>query len=462
MPKGRDDTSERAAEDFTRFKQHLWTPYAHADHLALIDTALMQIARGVETAGAHGIRRLMIFTPPRHGKSMTVARLFPAWFLGRSPDRRVLLTSYAAAIVIRHSRFVRNLIRTPRYRAVFPEVSIARDSAAVESWDLDGRMGGLDAIGMQGSVTGRGAHLLIIDDPVKNRREADSADQRAAVWDAYRSDLFTRLEPGGAIILIMTRWNEDDLAGRLLQQEADAWKVLRLPALAEPEFEPDALERTSGAPLWAARFSAADLLQIRASIGARAFAALYQQRPLPREGALFRADWIETVRVAAPPALARVVVGVDPAASVEGAETGIIVAGIDRAAPPHAYVLQDLSLRATPDQWARAALGAFAAWDARRLIVETNQGGDMAIHTLRTLDPAAPVQRVHAAQGKTLRAEPIAALYEQGRVHHVGVLPALEAQMIGWSPGMASPDRLDALVWALSDLLLVKHGVGLR
>ncbi|MBK8023325.1 MAG: hypothetical protein IPK19_18310 [Chloroflexi bacterium] len=305
-----------SGEAFTRFKQSVWDHYAHAPHLALIDAALAGVAHAVESGGELRGRRLMIFTPPRHGKSMTVGRLFPAWFLGRHPDQRVLLISYAAAIVVRHSRFVRNLIRTPRFQGLFPEVAVARDSSSVGSWDIAGRMGGLDAMGIQGSVTGRGAHLLVIDDPVKNQQQAESPDQQEAIWDSYRSDLYTRLEPHGAVVLIMTRWDEGDLAGRLLRQEPDAWQVLRLPALAEAtapaEEGIDPLGRAAGEALWPARYPAEELAGIRATIGARAFAALYQQRPIPQEGVLFTSSWIESFRLVTAPPLARVVVGVDP------------------------------------------------------------------------------------------------------------------------------------------------------
>ncbi len=155
-------------------------------------------------------------------------------------------------------------------------------------------------------------------------------------------------------------------------------------------------------------------------------------------------------------------IAIDPAASAAGGESGIVAAGT-AGSPAHGYVLEDGSVRGSPDTWARAALALHHKYRAAAIVVEINQGGDMVAHTLHTIDPAVRVLTVRAAQGKRLRAEPVAALYEQGRVHHVGVFPALEAQMTTWQPGAsASPDRLDALVWALTDLLLTPSGVGLR
>lgn len=438
----------------------LWKDYLHATHLELIDRALMRVAEYVETGGARGIGRLAIFMPPRHGKSQTAARLFPAWFLGRNPTKRVILTGYAASLVDKHSRFTRNLIATDRYQDVFPGVALAEDSAARNSWDIALHEGGMDAMGINGAITGKGAHLLIIDDPVRGRQEAESALMRERTWDSYTNDLYTRLEPGGAVVLIMTRWNDDDLAGRMLRRTS-GWKVIRLPALAEAG---DLLKRPAGTALWAARYPAARLEEIRGDVGFYAFTALYQQAPKSREGALFKAGWIDDARVKQAKDLRRIVVAVDPAATSSSGsdETGIVVAGMaykDRVS--EGYILADGSLRGSPDAWARAAIGLYRKYKADAIVVETNQGGEMATNTLRTIDRNVRVVSVTAKRGKALRAEPVAALYEQGRVHHVGNFDKLEDQMCQWTPtDNTSPDRLDALVWALTELMLKQERQG--
>jgi phage terminase large subunit-like protein len=175
-------------------------------------------------------------------------------------------------------------------------------------------------------------------------------------------------------------------------------------------------------------------------------------------GALWTRAALEQHRVAQAPALQRIVVGVDPAitSTEDSDETGIIVAGVGD--DEQGYVLSDKSLRDTPQKWAEAVRGAYHLWRADRVIAEANQGGEMVRHTLRTVDAGLPVTLVHATRGKYTRAEPISALYEQGRVHHVGTLAVLEDQLCTWVPGDAdspdSPDRLDALVWALSSLMI--------
>ena len=171
-------------------------------------------------------------------------------------------------------------------------------------------------------------------------------------------------------------------------------------------------------------------------------------------GALWTRDVIESSRLRAAPDLVRIVISLDPAVSTgeTSAETGIIAAGIDREG--HAYILEDASLRGTPHQWATQAVTCFQRHGADRLIAEANNGGDMVAHTLRTVESSLPVTLVHASRGKYIRAEPISALYERGLVHHVGTFPLLEYQMCAWLPGHPSPDRLDALVWALTELML--------
>ena len=175
-------------------------------------------------------------------------------------------------------------------------------------------------------------------------------------------------------------------------------------------------------------------------------------------GALWKRSQIEALRVTSAPALRRIVVAIDPAATSGGDENGIVVAGI--AADGQGYVLDDLTLKGSPHAWATVAVNAYHAQEADRLLGEANNGGEMVEHTVRTVDPNVSYNAVHASRGKITRAEPIAALYEQGKVHHVGMFAELEDQMCDWAPnsGQASPDRMDALVWALTELMLGPQG----
>lgn len=175
---------------------------------------------------------------------------------------------------------------------------------------------------------------------------------------------------------------------------------------------------------------------------------------LDADGALWTRSMLDDARTTTVPTLKRVVVAIDPAASAnaDSDETGIIVAGVDDQG--HGYVLEDRSVKGSPSEWASAAVTAHHVHKADRIVAEANQGGDMITHTLRTIDANVPVKLVHASRGKRTRAEPVAALYEQGRVHHAGAFPELEDQLCTWTPDGPSPDRLDALVWAITELMV--------
>ena len=260
--------------DFPQWLRHTsptWDWDAH--HLRVLADTLDRVTRGE-------IRRLMIWMPPRHGKSETVTVRYAAWRLRRDPRTRIIIGAYGQTLAEKFSRKIRRIVRE--------QMPISEERSAVDDWEtLDG--GGVRAAGVGGAVTGMGADLIIIDDPVKSRAEADSLAYRERVWDWYTDDLYTRLEPGGAIILIMTRWHLDDLAGRILaSDDGPNWEVLHLPALA---LEGDRLGRAYGEPLWPARFDADELARIRTSIGERAFTALYQGMPQPDGGAVFLTEW---------------------------------------------------------------------------------------------------------------------------------------------------------------------------
>lgn len=251
--------------------------YEIARHHRLIADKLEAIERG-------DIDRLMIFMPPRHGKSELASVRFPAWYLGRNPSNQIITASYAHKLAAKFGRQVRNLIAGSTYRDVFGDVDLAPDSEAKDLFHTS--QGGVYmATGVDGSVTGSGGDLVSIDDPVKGRQEADSETVQETAWDWYRGDLYTRLMPGARIVLTQTRWNEQDLAGRILESEGrfedgGQWHVLDLPAINE-----------QGEALWPEWYSVEALERIKAAVGPREFSALYQQRPQPDEGTYFQRSW---------------------------------------------------------------------------------------------------------------------------------------------------------------------------
>jgi hypothetical protein len=248
--------------------------YRAAPHHALIAEKLEAVERGE-------IKRLMIAMPPRHGKSELASRRFPAWFMGRNADKQIIAASYNSDLANDFGREVRNIVDSPEFRALF-DVSLAQDSQAANRWHTD--TGGMYvAAGVGTAITGRGADILLIDDPFKDREEADSELRRQRVWDWYTSTAYTRLMPGGAIIVINTRWHDDDLSGRLIYEQdkgGDQWDVLSLPAIDG-----------EGLALWPEWYPLERLEQIRGVLPARDWNALYQQNPIPDDGDYFKADW---------------------------------------------------------------------------------------------------------------------------------------------------------------------------
>jgi predicted phage terminase large subunit-like protein len=263
-----------------------WTA---SPHLELLCDKLQQVAEGKLT-------RLIVTMPPRHGKSEVVSKKFPAWYLGRNPSKELILASYSIDLSRSFSRVAREtLMRTGDLFGV----QLNPSNSSAEQWGLQGYRGGFVAAGVGGSITGKGASVAIIDDPVKNAEEANSSVIREKVWEWYQSTLYTRLTPNGAVVLVMTRWNEDDLAGRLLAKEAqeiaegthtgEKWTVINLPAIAERD---DILGRAEGEALWGSYgFDLERLEQIKKDVGSYVFNALYQQRPSAIEGSMFKKSW---------------------------------------------------------------------------------------------------------------------------------------------------------------------------
>ncbi len=236
------------------------------------------------------IKRLIVTMPPRHGKSEVCSIQLPAWYIGRNPEKNIIATSYSSDLATDFGRQVRNLVDTPEYKGIF-EARLAEDSMARGRWNTD-KDGAYFAVGVGGAVTGRGADLLLIDDPIKNRKDADSQVVRDAVWDWYTSTARTRLSPTGAQVVIQTRWHEDDLAGRLLRSEnADKWVVLDLPAIATKDEE----FRKEGEALWADQYSLESLLETKKDIGPYDWSALYQQRPVDDASREFKSDWYHRI-----------------------------------------------------------------------------------------------------------------------------------------------------------------------
>ena len=256
--------------------------------------------------------RLMLLMPPRAGKSRIASQSFPAWHLGQYPHHEFIACSYNISLALTFSRKVQTLIDSPDYRQVFPETTLDANNRSAESWGITGETGGYVAAGVGGGITGKGAHILVIDDPVKNAEEADSATTRDAIMEWFGSTAYTRLAPGGGVLLIMTSWHDSDLAGQLqatmqADPEADQYETIRYQAVAENDeyldpttneivrLEPASVLSTEGLTplrkkgdaLHPARYDITKLNRIKKTLSPRFWSALYQQNPVPDDGTYF-------------------------------------------------------------------------------------------------------------------------------------------------------------------------------
>lgn len=346
-----------SAEDYAfsrliAYAAYQWPGYRDAKHHRLIARKLEALERGE-------FDRLMIFMPPRHGKSMLTSEFFPAWYLGRNPNHYVIAATYAQELADDFGRKVRDQIADPAFRGIFPGVAIKSDSTAAKRFHVEGpgdsfataQDGAYFAVGVGGPLTGRGAHLMLIDDPVKNREEADSETVRRKTKDWYTSTAYTRLMPGGKIVVVQTRWHQDDLSGWLLKEHRhEGWEVLDLPAI-------DAKNEA----LWPDQYPIEALEKIRLAVGPRDWSALYQQKPIPDSGDYFKADWLKTVDVLPDRATLKVYGGSDYAVTANGGDYTVhAVVGID---PENRMYLLDLWRgQSSSDVWVDAFCDLVAKW----------------------------------------------------------------------------------------------------
>jgi predicted phage terminase large subunit-like protein len=349
-----------ARKSLIEFTEYTLPHYVPAAHHELIAEKLEAVERGE-------IDRLMINMPPRHGKSELASRRFPAWFLGRHPRKSVIAASYNSDLAGDFGRQVRNIVAGREYGVLF-ETRLAEDSRAANRWNTDAG-GSYVAAGVGTAITGRGADVLLIDDPIKDREEADSEVQRNKVWDWYTSTAYTRLAPKGRVIVIQTRWHEDDLSGRLLVEQGrggDKWEILDLPAI-----------RANGAALWPEFYPLDALERIRAVLPPRDWSALYQQRPAPDEGLYFKREWFRWYDEA--PKHLRIYGASDYAVTADGGDHTVHgVVGIDP--DDNLYVLDVWSQQTESNVWIEVFLDLLAKW---KPLIWAEEGGQI----LKSLGP---------------------------------------------------------------------------
>jgi hypothetical protein len=457
-------TDRDALADPLTMAMHLDRRIVSRPHLRVISQCLAGLS---PTSGD----RVLITTPPQVGKTEVAAIWGVFWWLAKYPASRVIIGSYGTLLATKRGRAVRK--RVQQYGGRYG-LLLEQGVGAAADWQLT-TGGGVRSAGIGAGITGEPASVAIIDDPVKGRVEADSPAIREKTWNWWSGDLTSRLAPGAPVLLVMTRWSDDDIAARLLADEGTVdeggrWRVVAMPAIAVPEdrkhgIYPDALGREPGEPLSHPKIRTSDRASLlrhwenkRRSSTPRDWGALYQGNPRPVEGALVDREILRKrchfdIEVTA----LKHGVAVDPSGG--GRDTAGIVAGF-LGADRRLYLTHDLTGRMPTEQWSEKACLLAYETTAEQILVENNYGADMALRVVRAawkdlvdrgeipagvLPPR--IVAVHARKGKLLRAEPIAAQIVLDNVRFAAPMPELLEEWATWQPlSTTSPGRIDASV----------------
>ncbi len=421
--------------------------YEAAAHLNDLDDALEAVERGE-------FKRLIVIEPPRHGKSEKISLRFPCWYLAKHPGEYIVQAGYAESIALTHSRKARDIFITPEMARLFPDIhhrperagqeTILPPRQAAHEWGTQ-HGGSYYAVGIGGGLTGRGFNLGIIDDPVKDEEEASSQTIRDKVWDWYTTVFRTRAEPDAAIIIVMTRWHQDDLAGRLLRQAhedptADQWTVLHFPAIKD------------GQALWPERYPIEELMTIRSSIGGRAFESLYQGNPTVAEGQIIKREWWQYFKVR--PEFTRTIHSWDTAFK-DKTLNDYSVCTIWGETQTRIYLLDVWRAKVEFPELKRMVLALYDRDKPNAVLVEDKASGQSLIQELKR-DTRIPVFPVKVDSNKVARANAVTPMIESGRVFLPSNAPWLfdYIEELSAFPNAEHDDQVDSTTQALSFLLL--------
>lgn len=369
------------------------------------------------------IKRLMVFMPPRFGKSELVSRRFPAYLFGRNPNTSVIATSYSSDLANRMNRDVQRIIDSEEYGVLFPKTSLSGKNVRTTAqgsylrnadiFEIVNHKGVYRSAGVGGSITGMGGEYLIIDDPIRNQADADSQVYRDKLWDWYCSTLYTRLAPEGCILVTLTRWHEDDLAGRLLaQKDGDPWTVISFPAIREDLNNSDD-PRELGEPLWGSRYDLDAMLQMKSAVGSRVWTSLYQQRPAPDSGTIIERTWWKFYSTI-PENFDEVITSWDLTFK-DGANSDFVVGQVWGKVGANKYLLDQVRARMSFTQTIDAFKNLAAKWtNAKAHLVEEAANGAALISTLKS--KMSGIIAVRPTDSKVNRAKAVAPQIEAGNV----------------------------------------------
>jgi predicted phage terminase large subunit-like protein len=398
---------EACEDNFLTFVRSVWPEFIAGRHHKIIAEKLEQIARGE-------IKRLIINMPPRHTKSEFASYLFPAWMIGKRPQMKIIQATHTTELAVNFGRKVKNLLETEEYQEIFPNCELAADSKASGRWDT--KSGGMYyAVGVGSNLAGRGGDLIIIDDP-HSEQTAMSASGFENAWEWYTAGPRQRLQPGGAIVLVQTRWSEKDMTGQLVKnmtkdERADQWEVVELPAIMP-----------SGDSCWPEFWSVDELLSVKASVPPYQWNAQYQQNPTAEEMSILKRDWWRLWDREQVPNLEYVIQSYDTAFSKrETADYSAITTwGVFRpeetGGPAHLILLDAKKGRWDFPELKDIALDLFNYWEPETVIVEAKASGMPLTQELRQM--GIPVVNFTPSRGndKLTRVHSISPLFEAGMV----------------------------------------------
>jgi predicted phage terminase large subunit-like protein len=401
---------EEGQTDFMKFVTTMWPGFIHGRHHALMARKFEEIAEGKT-------KRLIINMPPRHTKSEFASFMLPAWFLGRFPGKKIIQCSNTAELAVGFGRKVRNLVDSEVYAKIFPNVALRSDSKAAGRWSTNAN-GEYFAIGVGGTVTGKGADLLIIDDP-HSEQEAALASADPSVFDKvyewYTSGPRQRLQPGGSIVVVMTRWSKRDLTGKILQamtdRDGDEWEIIELPAILPSE-----------KPLWPEFWSYDELSKLRIELPLSKWSAQYQQNPTSEEGALVKREWWMEWEAENPPYCQFVIQSWDTAftknerSDYSACTTWGVFYKDENENDPHIILLDALKERMEFPELKARALEYYQEWQPDAFIIEAKASGAPLIFELRRM--GIPVQEFTPTRGndKISRLNSVTDLFASGKV----------------------------------------------
>ena len=412
---------EKAQIDFASFVKEMWPGFIDGRHHKVMGKKFQEIAEGK-------VKRLIINMPPRHTKSEFASYLLPAWFLGKFPGKKIIQTSNTAELAVGFGRKVRNLVDSEQYAKIFPNVNLRSDSKAAGRWATNAG-GEYFAIGVGGTVTGKGADLLIIDDPHSEQEAALAATSPEIfdkVYEWYTSGPRQRLQPGGSIIVVMTRWSKKDLTGKILQsmidKDGEHWEVISFPAILP-----------SGNPLWPEFWSLTELEALRLELPAGKWNAQYQQEPTSEEGAIIKREWWRLWEPEKPPKCQFIIQSWDTAftkserADYSACTTWGVFYKDENENDPNVILLDAFKKRMEFPELKEKAFNHYKEWEPDAFIVEAKASGAPLIYELRAM--GIPVSEFTPSRGndKMVRINSVSDLFASGKV---------------WAPGTRWADEL--------------------